>query len=128
MSEVERSEIGDAPPVRRRQLLGLLLLAGAPAAFFVALNIRYSLAGLSCTSAGARVALELGTLVGLLGAAGAAYVGWTWMSGNYDSIEHTAQEQRRFLGACGLMSGALFLLSSLALWLPSLFASPCGRP
>lgn len=128
MSEVERSEIGDAPPIRRSILAATLLVLGAPTAFLVALSVRYMLVRPACGSAAARVLLELGTLIVLAFSAGVVLQAWRLMGRALRDVTDEAHHQPRFLFTLALAFGVFCLLSGLALWAPSLFLSPCGRP
>lgn len=128
MTEVKREEIGDAPPIRGPILSAFALMIGGPAAFLTALGVRYSLVGPACEITAARVALELSTLIGLAAAGAAVWLGLKRLSIGSPEDLIDQHDQPRFIAAFGLLAGALSLLAGLALWLPSLFLSPCGRP
>ena len=128
MSEIRREEIGDAPPVRGSILGAFALMMGGPFAFLTALNVRYALVGPACEIGAARVALELSTLIGLVAAAAAVWLGLRRLSIGSPEDLVDQLDQPRFIAAFGLLAGSLSLLAALALWLPSLFLSPCGRP
>jgi predicted transporter len=126
--DIQREHIGDARPIRRSSLVALMLMAGAPLAFLTAQVLRYALTGPACEIGAVRLALELATLVGVAGAAAVAWYGWRVTGTRVDADAIGRDAQPRFMGNLALMLGALFLLAGAALWLPSLFLSPCGRP
>lgn len=125
--EIHRDEIGDAPGPDRGALRGFLFLAGSPLAFLFALSLRYVLTDPACAGAGGRIALELTTLIGLAAAVLAVHHGWKRISGRgLVPISEAAEDGIPFVATFGLLIGLLFLVASTALWLPSLFLSPCG--
>jgi hypothetical protein len=128
VSESLREKIGDKPPIRRSILGAAALFLGAPTAFLAALGVRYVLVRPACGNGGMRTLLEVATLIVLLGATWVLWRSWQVMGRRAREVQDDPGDQPRFVATSALLLGGFCLLSGIALWLPSLFLSPCGRP
>jgi hypothetical protein len=112
------------PEVSERGLW-LGLLAG-PLAWLTQLAVSYPLVPLSCRVEWGAI-FHLVTLVTALAAVAAGTVAWqNWQQLRAEEGGGTQLERQRFMALGGAISGALFLVTIVAQWLPVLFIGPCA--
>ena len=112
-------------PASRRSLLGGVLLP--PVILLTALSLRYALVVAACRHGIVRVPLEAIALGSLIIIALLLIRSWrVWRQLDPPTDVADVQSTDRFLAGLGLLSGALSLIATLALWLPSAFLGPCG--
>jgi hypothetical protein len=106
------------------QWIGLLF---APAVFFVHLQVAYVMVRWACIRDGAIWIHVLGAFSVVLAAAGmwAAWRVWSEAGGDAPGEGGGAQPRARFLGVCGLLTSAMFVLLLAAQWVAAFFISPC---
>lgn len=102
------------------------LLAG-PLAWFLHLNVSYSLVRLICLQGG-RGLIEIATLTSLLLAAAGVWVAlrsWRRIGRPEVTTGSGSFGRSRFMAAGGLGLSGFFFLVILVAWLPGLFLNPC---
>ncbi len=131
-SEIVMAESRDAPAYfdRREGIVTLWFgfLAG-PAAWFLHLNISYSLVRLICVRGGFWL-LHLTTLVTLVLAAAGVWVAWrSWQRlGEPEVTKGSGTLGRsRFMALGGITLSGFFLLTILVAWIPDFLLDPCAE-
>lgn len=108
--------------------LWLGVLAG-PAAWFLHLNISYSLVRLVCSS-GHGWLLHLTTIATLLLAAAGLWVAWrSWNRVAQPEVTKRPAmlERTRFIALAGIGLSGFFLLVILLAWIPEFLLHPCSE-
>lgn len=107
------------------------LLAG-PAAWGLHMQANYSLVPLACKRGG-EIYIHLVTILALLITVLGAFAAWRlWQAGGREEEEVDSDggsrfSRARFMGALGLLTGALFFIVIVAQEIPSFFFQPCQR-
>jgi hypothetical protein len=119
--------MADPPPAGRRHLAGTWTgLVGAPLVWLGYLQASYALVQWACREQ-SPLALHLVGLIALAAVAAAGWLSWQAQGADGGGAPSRAASRRRFLGAIGVWSSALFALviavSELAVWV----LEPC-RP
>jgi len=119
--------IGYAERPGRATVVPWGLALAAPAAFLVALAVRYLFSPAACGAAWARIALEAAGALGVLAAAAPGVLSWRRIAAlgipRTEAVD--PQGSTQLLLALGVLLSAVFTLAALALWIPSWILHPC---